>query len=160
VGVVWKEAPESTTQSVEEGGGGEGAVCREGQGRGSDRATERGSRQRGFDRHEGDLSTGKDKRSWYVTARLRVDLNAITKNKVHGLIEGYKDAPNKLAIVKEDAHNDPVRIGRSPPRSGADSHGNGRMGSGGWHAEGGATVYGSSKVERSGGGCRGQRGEH
>jgi hypothetical protein len=86
-----------------------------------------------------------------VTARLRVDLNAITKNKVHGLIEGYKDAPNKLAIVKEDAHNDPVGIGRSQPRSGADSNGNGRMGSGGGHAEGGATVYSSSKVGRRGG---------
>jgi hypothetical protein len=86
-----------------------------------------------------------------VTARLRVDLNAITKKKVHGLIEGYKDAPNKLAIVKEDAHNDPVGIGRSQPRSGADSHGNGRMGSGGGHAEGGATVYSNSKVWRRGG---------
>jgi hypothetical protein len=29
VGVVWKEAPESTTQSVEEGGRGEGVVCAE-----------------------------------------------------------------------------------------------------------------------------------
>jgi hypothetical protein len=95
-----------------------------------------------------------------MTTRLRVDLNTITKNKVHGLIEGYKDAPNKLAIVKEDAHNNPVRNGRSQPRSGADSHGNGRMGSGGGHAEGGATVYNSSKVRRSGGGRRGQRGEH
>jgi hypothetical protein len=66
-----------------------------------------------------------------VTARLRVDLNAVTKNKVHGLTKGYKDAPNKLAIVKEDTHNDPFGTGRSQPRSGADSHGNGRMVSGG-----------------------------
>jgi hypothetical protein len=29
VGVVWKEAPESTTQSVEEGRGGEGVVYAE-----------------------------------------------------------------------------------------------------------------------------------
>jgi hypothetical protein len=89
-----------------------------------------------------------------------VDLNAVTKNKVHGLIEGYKDAPNKLAIMKEDTHNDPFEIGRSQPRSGADSHGNGRMGSGGGHAEGGATVYNSNRVGRSGGGRRGYRGKH
>jgi hypothetical protein len=49
VGVVWKEDPESTTQSVGEGEVGEAAGCGKSQGRCSDMATRRGGGQRGLD---------------------------------------------------------------------------------------------------------------
>jgi hypothetical protein len=43
---------------------------------------------------------------------LRVELDAIMDNRVHGPIKGYKDAPNKLATVK-GAHSDSSGTGRS-----------------------------------------------
>jgi hypothetical protein len=50
---------------------------------------------------------------------LRVELDAIMDNRVHGPIKGYKGAPNKLAIVKEDAHSDSSGTGRSQKGGGA-----------------------------------------
>jgi hypothetical protein len=42
----------------------------------------------------------------HVTARMRVKFNVVTKDRVLGMMEGHKGAPDKLAIV-EDTHNDP-----------------------------------------------------
>jgi hypothetical protein len=79
----------------------------ESQRRRSDRATERRGRQRGLDCQGGNHGTGEDKRSRHVTTSLGVDLNTVTKNGVHSSIEGYKNAPDKLVVVKEDAYSDP-----------------------------------------------------
>jgi hypothetical protein len=39
-----------------------------------------------------------------VVACLRVELHAVTKDRVHGMIEVHENASDKVAIVKEDAH--------------------------------------------------------
>lgn len=44
---------------------------------------------------------GKGKRSKHMTARLRVELETITKNMIHGLVEGHENASDKLAVVKD-----------------------------------------------------------
>jgi hypothetical protein len=36
-----------------------------------------------------------------VTADLGVELDAVTKNRVHGLIEGHENTPDKVAVVKD-----------------------------------------------------------
>lgn len=67
------------------------------------------------------------------------DLNAVTKNRVHGSIEGYKNAPDKLIIVKEDTHSDPGGTRWSQKEVGAGSQsdsgarGAGNNGSSGRH---------------------------
>ena len=76
----------------------------ESQGRCSDRATRRGGRQQGLDRQGGNHSIGDDKWSKYVASRLRVELDTIMKNRVHGPIEGHEKNPNKLVVVEKDAH--------------------------------------------------------
>jgi hypothetical protein len=40
-----------------------------------------------------------------VTARLRVDLDAVSKNRVPDWIEGHEHAPDELAVVEEDTHS-------------------------------------------------------
>jgi hypothetical protein len=40
-----------------------------------------------------------------------VELDAVTENRVHGLVEGYGNTLNKLAVMKEDMHNDHDRTG-------------------------------------------------
>jgi hypothetical protein len=45
-------------------------------------------------------------------ADLGVELDAVTENRVHGLIKGQENTPNKVAVVK-DTHNDNTGIGRS-----------------------------------------------
>jgi hypothetical protein len=40
-----------------------------------------------------------------VMARLRVDLDAIPKNRVPDWIEGHEHAPDELAVVEEDTHS-------------------------------------------------------
>jgi hypothetical protein len=40
-----------------------------------------------------------------VTARLRVDLDAILENRVPDWIEGHEHAPDKLAVVEEGTHS-------------------------------------------------------
>jgi hypothetical protein len=50
-----------------------------GTGRCADRATGRGERQQDHDRQGGNQSTRKDKRSRHMTARLRVDVDAVTE---------------------------------------------------------------------------------
>jgi hypothetical protein len=47
----------------------------------------------------------EDKWSRHVTARLRVDLDAVLKNRVPDWIEGHEHAPNELAVVEEDTHS-------------------------------------------------------
>jgi hypothetical protein len=42
-----------------------------------------------------------------------VKLDAATKDRAHDATEGHEGAPNKLAIVEEDAHNDPDGNGLS-----------------------------------------------
>jgi hypothetical protein len=39
-----------------------------------------------------------------VAARLRVELDAITKNRVLNSVKGYECALDKLAIAEEDTH--------------------------------------------------------
>ena len=46
-----------------------------------------------------------------MTAGLRVDLNTVTKNMAHGAIVGHKGALDKLTIVEEDTHGEPVERG-------------------------------------------------
>jgi hypothetical protein len=41
-----------------------------------------------------------------VTAWLRVDLDAVTKNRVHGRIECHESVTNKLVVVKKNTHNE------------------------------------------------------
>jgi hypothetical protein len=40
-----------------------------------------------------------------VTARLRVDLDAVPKNRVPDWIEAHEHAPDELAVVEEDTHS-------------------------------------------------------
>jgi hypothetical protein len=40
-----------------------------------------------------------------VTARLRVDLDTVPKNRVPDWIEGHEHAPDELAVVEEDTHS-------------------------------------------------------
>jgi hypothetical protein len=40
-----------------------------------------------------------------VTARLRVDLDGVPKNRVPDWIEGHEHAPDELAVVEEDTHS-------------------------------------------------------
>jgi hypothetical protein len=110
VGVVWKEAPESTTQSVGEGEWGGRRVRGESQRRSSDVVTRRGGRQRGLDCQGGDHCTREDKGSGHMTAGLGVDFNTVTKDRAHGAIEGHEGALDKLVIV-EDTHGEPVERG-------------------------------------------------
>jgi hypothetical protein len=56
-----------------------------------------------------------------VVAHLRMEFDAITKNMIHGSIEGQKNALDKLSIMKEDTHIhgtwDGSRDGGRSPRS-------------------------------------------
>jgi hypothetical protein len=45
-----------------------------------------------------------------VTAGLGVELDAVTKNRVHGMIEEHENTPDKMVVVK-DTHNDHGRTG-------------------------------------------------
>jgi hypothetical protein len=40
-----------------------------------------------------------------VTARLRVDLDAVPENRVPDWIEGHEHTPNELAVVEEGTHS-------------------------------------------------------
>jgi hypothetical protein len=40
-----------------------------------------------------------------VTARLRVDLDAVPKNRVADWIKGHEHGADELAVVEEDTHN-------------------------------------------------------
>jgi hypothetical protein len=44
-------------------------------------------------------------------ANLGVELDAVTKDRAHGATEGHEGAPDKLAIVEEDVHNDNTELG-------------------------------------------------
>jgi hypothetical protein len=123
---VWKEAPKLNTQSVGEGGWQRHVVRGESQGRCSDRATRRGGRQQGLDHQEGNHSKGEDKWSRLVAARLRMDLYMVVEKRVHGPIKSHKGYPDKLAIMKADAHKDCGGTGQSRERSGTDGQGKGR----------------------------------
>jgi hypothetical protein len=105
---------------VGEGGGSEEAGCAERARGGALTVTTRGGRRQGLDRQGSNHSSGEDKRQRRVTTRLRVELDAITKDRIHGLIEGHENAPGKLVVVKEDAHNDPDETRRSQKGSGTD----------------------------------------
>jgi hypothetical protein len=77
----------------------------------SDVVTRRGGRQRGLDCQGGDHYTREDKGSGHVTIDLGVDFNTVTKDRAHGAIEGHKGALDKLTIVEEDMHGEPVKRG-------------------------------------------------
>jgi hypothetical protein len=85
-------------------------VCGEGQGRCSNKATRRGGGQRRLDCQGGDRSTEEYNGSGHVTAGLGVELDAVTKNRVHGMIEEHENTPDKMVVVK-DTHNDHGRTG-------------------------------------------------
>jgi hypothetical protein len=46
-----------------------------------------------------------------VTTDLGVDFNIVTKDRAHVAIEGHEGALNKLTIVEEDTHGEPVERG-------------------------------------------------
>jgi hypothetical protein len=39
-----------------------------------------------------------------MTARLRVELDAVPENRVPGWIEGHEHAPDELVVVEEGTH--------------------------------------------------------
>ena len=47
----------------------------------------------------------------HMASRMWVKLDTITKERVHGVIEGHKGALDKLTIVEEDTHGEPVERG-------------------------------------------------
>lgn len=47
-----------------------------------------------------------------MTAGLGVELDAVTENRVHGLVEGHENTSDKVPVVKEDAHDDHGRTER------------------------------------------------
>ena len=109
VGVVWKKALVSTTQSMGEGGVAKAwCVKRESQGRCANRAT----RQQELDHQGGNHSTGENKRPKHVAARLKVELDAVMENRVHGPIKCHEYTPDMLAVVKEDVHSGRGGTGR------------------------------------------------
>lgn len=76
-------------------------------------ATKRGGGQRRLDYQGSDHGTDEDSGFGHVTADLGVELDAVIENKVHGLIGGHENTSDKVPVVKEDAHNDHGRTGRS-----------------------------------------------
>jgi hypothetical protein len=54
--------------------------------------------------------------SRHVTADLGVDFDTVTKDRAHDAIEGHEGALDKLAIVEEDTHGEPVERGWSHER--------------------------------------------
>jgi hypothetical protein len=101
VGVVWKEALESTTQSVGEGEGGDATRC-EGRARGGAPTVPLG----GEGDNEGSIAREAIAAQWvrHVMAGWGVELDAVTENMVHDLVEGHENTPDKVAVVKEDAN--------------------------------------------------------
>lgn len=71
-------------------------------------------RRQGPDRHADNCGAGEQKRSDSVAVLLRVDLDTVTKDKVHDLIKAHKCALEKLTVVKGDAHT----VGRHQTRGG------------------------------------------
>jgi hypothetical protein len=73
----------------------------------------------------------------HVTVGLGVELDAVSENKLHSLVEGHENALDKVVVVKEDAHNDHNRTGRSRRHRGWQNTG-GSAGSGnvGWKSSG------------------------
>jgi hypothetical protein len=54
---------------------------------------------------------------------LRVELYAVTENRVHGPIDGHENGADKLAIILEDTHSVPDRTWRSQEGGGASGQG-------------------------------------
>jgi hypothetical protein len=73
--------------------------------------TRRGGGQRGLDCQGGDHCTREDKGTEHVTTDRRVDFNTVIKDRAHGAIEGHEGALDKLTIVEEDTHDEPVERG-------------------------------------------------
>jgi hypothetical protein len=73
--------------------------------------TRRGGGQRGLDCQGGDHCTREDKGSGHATTGCGVDFNTVTEDRAHGGIEGHEDALDKLTIVEEDTHGEPVERG-------------------------------------------------
>jgi hypothetical protein len=53
----------------------------------------------------------EDKGSGHVTVGLGVDFNTVMEDMAHGAIEGHEGALDKLTIVEEDTHGEPVERG-------------------------------------------------
>jgi hypothetical protein len=94
----------------------------------------------------------------HVAAHLRVDLDAVTENRVHGPIKGHEGAPDNLDVVKEDTHNDPRGTGWS--QEGGCASGQGKDGAreakshesserGRAHGWGGRAISGRHRATRS-----------
>jgi hypothetical protein len=63
-----------------------------------------GEEDKGLDRHGDNHAARKHTQLGSVVARLRVELNAVTENRVCDTIKGHKCSPEKMADVKEDTH--------------------------------------------------------
>lgn len=61
-----------------------------------------------------------------MAAWLRVEVDTVTKNKVHGPIKGHEGAPNNLTIVKGDTHIGHGDTGQRHERGGIGGQGKGR----------------------------------
>ena len=67
--------------------------------------------QRGLDCQGGDHCTREDKGPGHVTTGRGMDFNTVTEDRAHGVIEGHEDAQDKLTIIEEDTHGEPVERG-------------------------------------------------
>jgi hypothetical protein len=123
VGVVWKETPKPTTQLVREEGGGEGTGCEERASGGGPNELLGGEGDNKVSIARGNHSTRKDMGSRNMSDNLRVELDPITENRVHGSIEGHKKALDSLTVVKSDAHNGHGDTGRSRESGGTGGQG-------------------------------------
>jgi hypothetical protein len=53
----------------------------------------------------------EDKGPGHVTTGRGMNFNTVTEDRAHGVIEGHKGALDKLTIVEEDTHGEPVERG-------------------------------------------------
>ena len=73
--------------------------------------TRRGGGQRGLDCQGGDHCTREDKGFGHVTTGRGMDFNTVMEDRAHGVIEGHEGVLDKLTIVEEDTHGEPVERG-------------------------------------------------
>jgi hypothetical protein len=85
----------------------------ESQGRCSDIATRREGRQWGLDHQGGNHNTGEGKRSRHVAARLKVELDAITENRVHAQSKATKMPWTSWSSCRRIRIAFPTELGRA-----------------------------------------------
>ena len=70
--------------------------------------------------------SGEDKRTSDMAAWLRMELDVVVKNRLHGRIKGHESAPDNMSIVKSDMHSNRGDTKRSQKRGGVGGQGKGR----------------------------------